>query len=185
MKALRFWLTALLCGLLASPLHAALYSRPSSSAGAAYVHASSAGTADVASASATETVAYDWTLPALGAKDAAAITVLVTGSGTGNKLWKLRIGGTGIDGTTLWTFTSGNAVQQIVAGFSNDNNTSVQIAYSSGTGGMNTATGITALNTAAVATASAGVHVYLTVTKSTAADVVNVKAIKAMIYPGV
>jgi hypothetical protein len=159
----------------------------SATAGAIYVHASSAGAADVASGSLTETVVFDWTLPAMTAKMAAEVDFLFTGSGTaGTKTWRLRLGGTGIDGTIIWTTNATAAHGQHKAGFSNDNSVSAQIGYSSGAGGKNTATGATALSTAAVNTGSAGVHLYLTMQKSTSsADTVNVKGVKGIIVPGV
>lgn len=153
-------------------------------AGAVYVHASSSGLADQAG-STSEFVVYDWTLPAMTARMAAEIGFQFTGTGTaGTKTWRLRIGGTGTDGTVLWTTNATAAHGQHRAGFSNDASVSAQIGYSSGTGGINTATGATALATSAVDTGSAGVHVYLTLQKASAVDTSVVKAVKCYIVPG-
>jgi hypothetical protein len=188
MKNLRFWIAALLCSLLASGPHAALYNPPSSGStptNVPYVHVTSAGSTDIGSGATSETVVYDWTMPALGTRSSAYCQIQFTGSGTGNKVWRGRIGGTGIDGTQLWTTTSGSANGQLTVGFLNVNSTSAQAGMTAGTGGINTGTGASATGTATSATGVAGVHFYITVAKATGADVVTTQGVRCMVTPTV
>lgn len=133
---------------------------------------SQTGTAsnDIGSGSTSETVVGSITLPALGAHASVDLQWFWSGSGTGNKRWRVRLGGTGTDGTTIWDQTSTNAVGKYIVTMCNTGATNAQVTQS---GAISAYASTTAAHTTSAVQTSAGVTLYLTVTKSTGADVVN------------
>jgi hypothetical protein len=142
-------------------------------------HYSSARVADIATGSTTETVAYTLTLPALRANDEVEVQWFYSGSGTaGAKAWSLRLGGTGINGTVVANFSAAaaNFDGRCSLSFANIANAAVQY----GLNGVN-GFGVVAASRAGAVDTSTATALYLTLTKSTGADVINLEAAKTYV----
>lgn len=158
----------------------AFYSTTSAaSSGGTSVVASLTPAADVASGSTAETVVWDITLPILTALSWVAAEFKYEGTGTGNKQWRLRLGGTGVDGSIVWNFGVASAIGHYMPSFNNQNSVSSQVGLSGNLnaifGGTTTSNGTAAVNT------GVAVHLYLTVVKTTGADVINMQGGKCRV----
>ena len=138
--------------------------------------------ADVSSGAAgVDVVLGDVMLPALGANAEVECWLEFDGTGTGGRIWKLKLDGVGTAGTLLTLSSITNSVGRIRLGFRNQNSTSIQAGQNSnvisgvGYGASGT------VYTGAVDT-SVPKRLTLILSKNTPADVVNFKGARFMVY---
>ena len=136
--------------------------------------------ADVGSNSTAETVVFETTVPALGPNSEVDIWIMWDGTGSGNKSWRLKIGGTTTGGTTIQNSIATSLAGRIRLGFRNQNSTASQVG-----GNVSIPTGVgttTSSNVTSAVETSGGIRVALILLKSTAADVVNFQGGRMVVY---
>ncbi len=130
-----------------------------------------------------ENVLATMILPPLGPKALIRVTRGGNYDGSGNKTYRGRLGGTGINGTVMWTtIVSGTSVadteQRLVA---NIDATNVQRCFIAGTGGFGATTN--AMATGAVET-NAGTTLYITGQKATGSETMRLAGLLVELYRG-